>query len=845
MKRQLLRLMFLSMLLWSSYSIGQTPNNCGNYTSTGTSSASGYADPNAACGANVPGTITGGTAAWTGSSCSGTIVSTVTGPPVTCLTVSYGAVNTNDYGTLSTDTGGSLTITAVNAAVNGNVVGPYNCGSGSYGNVLVTVCSTVPFSSLTLLNTGCTSGWVINCATAPCDPSWTPPTPCSDDAPIDLSSTVTGDAGGTWSGTGITGTSFDPSVGTQSITYTAPCGDVSTQTITVTQAGNPAWTPPANVCQNDAPIDLNTLITGDIGGTWSGTGVTGNMFNPSSGSQSVTYDVGTSPCNNTLTQTINVTPALDPSWTSPGTICEAAGSIDLNTLITGDTGGTWSGNGVSGNTFNPAGLVGPIAVTYTIGTAPCIGTDQQTITVIPDVDPSWNPPTGVCNTDGPVDLNTLITGTAGGTWSGTGVSGNMFDPANGTQDVTYTIGVAPCVETSTQTITIGTTPDPSWTTMTLCASDAPVDLNNSVTGTAGGTWTGNGVSGSMFNPSGGTQNITYTVVNGVCSANSAQNITVVDPLLTTTTTNVTCYGDADGSMGVTVAGGSGTYTYSWSTAPPQTSATATNVPAGTYTVTVTDGACIVTADVTIIQPDSVAAFLTPMHSCAPELAGASVSATGGVGAYTYVWNNTTQTTATVSDLDSAMHTVTVTDGNGCSYTDSVLVNIYQPPTITITPDTVLTYGDEAQLYASGGVSYNWTPDTDLSCSDCPDPIANPLQDTYYCVTGEDVNGCIATECMTMFVEIVCGDIFVPSAFTPNNDGENDVLCVYSDCMKTMSFRIYNRWGEKVYESGSLNICWDGTWNGKMLNSAVFVYVLEGYLINGEPVDQKGNISLIR
>src|SRR5690606_32137811 len=105
----------LLFILLISFSIGwsQTPNNCGNYTSTGSSSASGYADPNAACGSNVPGTITGGTAAWTGSSCGGQVISTVTGPAVSCLTVSYGAVNTDDYGTITTNTGGTLTITAV------------------------------------------------------------------------------------------------------------------------------------------------------------------------------------------------------------------------------------------------------------------------------------------------------------------------------------------------------------------------------------------------------------------------------------------------------------------------------------------------------------------------------------------------------------------------------------------------------------------------------------------------------------------------------------------------------------------------------------------------------------
>ena len=88
-------------------------------------------------------------------------------------------------------------------------------------------------------------------------------------------------------------------------------------------------------------------------------------------------------------------------------------------------------------------------------------------------------------------------------------------------------------------------------------------------------------------------------------------------------------------------------------------------------------------------------------------------------------------------------------------------------------------------------------------------------------------------------------MFVPSAFSPNCDGEIDFLCAYSDCLENFTFTIYNRWGEKVYETSSKSICWDGTWKGKELNPAVFVYVLEGYLINGRVIDQKGNISLVR
>jgi gliding motility-associated-like protein len=157
---------FLALILIgivANFSFGQAPINCGQFQSTGTVNpyGSGYTDPG--CGGNVPGTVSG-PGVWTGSGCAGFITSTVVGPAVTCLVVSYGAVNTNDYGTISTNTGGTLTLTGANMGINGNVVGPYNCGGQSYGNVLLTVCSDVPFTSVTLTNTGCTSGWVVNCA---------------------------------------------------------------------------------------------------------------------------------------------------------------------------------------------------------------------------------------------------------------------------------------------------------------------------------------------------------------------------------------------------------------------------------------------------------------------------------------------------------------------------------------------------------------------------------------------------------------------------------------------------------------------------------------------------------
>src|SRR5687768_16490938 len=133
------KFLVLQMLVVSGCLFAQpTPNNCGNYTTTGNVMVTNYPDPTPGCASNVPGTASG-PAYWDGASCSGQLISTVVGPAVNCLTLAYSAVNTDDYATMSTNAGGVLTITAVNCGVSGNVIGPYNCGTYFYGTCGITV----------------------------------------------------------------------------------------------------------------------------------------------------------------------------------------------------------------------------------------------------------------------------------------------------------------------------------------------------------------------------------------------------------------------------------------------------------------------------------------------------------------------------------------------------------------------------------------------------------------------------------------------------------------------------------------------------------------------------------
>jgi gliding motility-associated-like protein len=192
--------------------------------------------------------------------------------------------------------------------------------------------------------------------------------------------------------------------------------------------------------------------------------------------------------------------------------------------------------------------------------------------------------------------------------------------------------------------------------------------------------------------------------------------------------------------------------------------------------------------------------------------------------------------------------VTVNSG-GCTDTAQVSVTVNPLPTADAGADVTVSEGAGTSLTASGGTSYTWTPASTLSCSNCPNPVATPTVTTTYCVTTAS-SGCSDNDCVTVTVEIPCNtnkDLGVPNAFSPNNDGNNDLFCLqgWSACMDDFSILIYDRWGEKVYEGNEADFCWDGTFRGKILDPAVFVYFIKATYTTGEKVVKKGNISIIR
>ena len=153
--------------------------------------------------------------------------------------------------------------------------------------------------------------------------------------------------------------------------------------------------------------------------------------------------------------------------------------------------------------------------------------------------------------------------------------------------------------------------------------------------------------------------------------------------------------------------------------------------------------------------------------------------------------------------------------------------------ITLLP--VLSFGT--------AVSWNWTPAASLSCTACENPVANPTQNTLYTLTVKATDGCEDTAQTNIIVRRT--NVYIPSAFTPNNDGVNDVAEVFAINPKSFSFKIYNRWGELVFESYDVSNKWNGTFKGEDCPQDNYSYILDVTMQNDKTYHKQGGILLLR
>ena len=696
---------------------------------------------------------------------------------------------------------------------------------------------------------------------------------CQASLPITLNAASTG---GTWSGTGINNSSSGSfgsttlAANNYTVTYTTAgnCPRVFTETIVVNANVDATISNVNPLCANVAPFNLTAA---DPGGTWSGTGITdavAGTFDPSiaSGNPTITYTIPGS-CPSTDTQVITVYAVYDGTITPVGPFCQADLPI---TLTAASTGGTWSGTGINSASAGTFGSPSLAANTYTITyntQGNCSQANTTTIVVNANVDATISNVANLCNDAPPINLTAAD---AGGTWSGQGVSATgTFTPNSvtpNTYTITYAIGGA-CPDTDTQTIVVLPVPDGTITPAgPFCQNALPQTL---VAASAGGTWSGTGITNAATgsfgatNTPAGNYSITYTTP-GACSHSFNQVIQVIENLNATiasagpfcenaapfTLTAASPGGVWSGTGAITVGGqispsilGAGTFTFNYNLnnsgclSSDNVQVTVNPLPQPSFTTSTTNGCSPLS--VTFTNTSS------PLGSSCVWYVNGSPVGNGNTHSETF-------TGSSCEDIG-----IMITDAAGCSQsitmTDLVCVNPNPSASFSWSPIEPMLGGAVVFENTSiGGTTYTWDINGQGATGESVTYNVPAEADGQFtaCLEVVGPGGCMDAQCYTVVVSTE-SYIFVPNSFTPDADGTNDVFAptiVGLTKDYRYSFRVYDRWGDVVFETNDPSDVWTGNVHdgGYYAQADAYVYEITLQLRAGEPPFRKvGSIVLVR
>jgi gliding motility-associated-like protein len=730
-------------------------------------------------------------------------------------------------------------------------------------------------------------------------PAFNPVTPiCSGGILSPLSTISTNGINGTWSpalnNTTTTTYTFTPTAG--------QCATTTTLTITVNPNVTPSFNAVPPICSGATLSPLPTTSTNGITGTWSpalnNTTTTTYTFTPTAGQCATTT---------TLTITVNVIQSviINCGVSTPTSVMftwtAVNGATAYNVSYQINAGPIINVGPLGALSYPVFGLSAGDNVTITViptpGTNTCFSPASATC-----IAAACTPPTANISYAGPFCANlsapqaVSLTGTGsftGGTYSSTpGLTLNSTTGAivpvtstPGIYTVTYTVaasGGCPGV-TATTSITISAVVIPTFNAVVpICSGGTLAPLP---------TTSINGINGAWLPALNNTTTTiyTFTAAAGQCATNATLTITV-KPNSTSTTNQAICTNQlpytwngqtytAAGTFSVTLINGAGCdsiATLNLSVNSTLTSTTnrtictnqlpytwngQTYTAAGTYSVTL----------VSISGCDSVATLVLsigaapnlvvndPAIVCQPQtadLTAAPVTAGSDPGlSYTY-WSDAAATIplATANAVSAAgTYYIKGQTAGGCSSIRAVTVSIeaqinnIRYPAVTAIANTPL------QLNARNlgtGYSYSWSPVIGLDLPNSRDPMFSNGSTVEYLIMISSPAGCITVD--TLLVKVGPGpiaaepDIFVPKAWSPNGDGHNDFLFPILVNITTLKyFRIYNRWGQKVFETNLPGMGWGGIYHNKKLPPDAYTWIAEGIGVDGKPIKRFGKSLLLR
>jgi large repetitive protein len=636
---------------------------------------------------------------------------------------------------------------------------------------------------------------------------------------------------------GISGT-WNPSVvnnqnsGTYTFTpSTGQCAATTTFTVNVNQAVMPTFsfgTSLSTCSGGTVPALVNTSSNG-ITGTWSPS-VIDNVT-----SATYTFTPTAGQCAATTTFSVTVNPIIAPAF-SFGTslsICAGATVPVLPTTSSNGINGTWSPGTISNQNTG--------TYTFTPDAGQCAGSTSLTVTVTANAVPAFSFGTSltICAGSTVPALPTTSTNGISGTWSPSVVS----NQTTGTYKFTPSSGQ--CATTANFVVTVNPVVTPTFsfgTFLNICAGANVPSLPGTSSNGITGTWS----PASISNQNSATY--TFTPSAGQCARLTTLIVTVnsnIQPTFSFGTSLTVCAGSSVPTLSPVSTNG---ITGMWSPA------VVSNQNSATYTFTPNAGQCAVTVNfVVTVNQNTVPTFNfgTDVTICV----GGSVPPlpTTSNNGKTGTWSP-----AIVSNQTSGTYTFTPNAGQ-CASATTLSVMVVPIPTVNDEADVTVYDGAfvPARTFTGtpAGVSFSWTNSNNFiglatsGTESVPSFTAinlsgDPVKGTVTVTPAN--NGCTGTaKHYVITVMPLDKEIFIANVFTPNGDGRNDILYVRSNYIKIMEMHIFNQYGREIELITDPKKGWDGKYKGTPQPVGVYMYTLKATMMNGNHIQLKGNVTLLR
>ena len=330
----------------------------------------------------------------------------------------------------------------------------------------------------------------------------------------------------------------------------------------------------------------------------------------------------------------------------------------------------------------------------------------------------------------------------------------------------------------------------------------------------------------------------------------------MSPLDINLTTTPTCADASDGEIQVQVAGSQAPYQYQWSHIAEEKKHLQGLSPA-TYQLTISDA-----QNCTAIQTIPLRSFQQPTYEIAETAISCFDSADGSIvlvsnDSLQYRLNNAEFTTQfAYENLGPGAYEVSVKDENNCIYNTDIRLVDPPPIELALPEDLTIQLGEVVELRPIVRYPYplqlEWSSASSLSCTDCISTQLQPFEDTKVELTVFDAQNCEAQE--EVFIQVLAGkDVYIPSGFSPNGDGRNDIFTIFSAKLpieKVEVFRVYDRWGTLLFEATAFqpnqdNYGWDGTYRGQIMDNGVYIYYTKIRFIDGTEAFYEGDVTLVK